>query len=83
MQSEGKGSEPLRGSLAEIEIPHVHSDQSLDLALERMGAAGLQVLPVVSRFDARQVLGVVYLADIFNAYRIAVQSIPPPGTRTT
>ena len=30
-------------------FPHLHADQSLHLALERMGNAGLDRLPVVSR----------------------------------
>jgi hypothetical protein len=58
------------------EPPHLPSDQSLDIALERMGAAAVQVLPVVSRFNAREVLGVVYLTDIPNAYRVAMQLSP-------
>lgn len=42
-----------------INFPHVHSDQSLDLALERMGANRIQLLPVVSRADVHQLLGIV------------------------
>src|ERR1017187_5100770 len=32
-------------------FPHVHADQGLDLALERMGANQVEILPVVSRAD--------------------------------
>jgi CIC family chloride channel protein len=49
---------------------HVHSDQPLSLALERMGAAGVGTLPVVSRADTAEVQGVVTLAAILAAYRI-------------
>ncbi|MGD0957882.1 MAG: hypothetical protein ABR953_13785 [Candidatus Acidiferrales bacterium] len=36
------------------------------------------MLPVVSRFNARELLGVVYLTGILNAYRVAMQ--PSPST---
>jgi chloride channel protein, CIC family len=64
------------GQAIDPTFPHLHSDQSLDLALERMGAASVQMLPVVSRFNARELLGVVYLTDILNAYRVAMQLSP-------
>ena len=32
-------------------FPHVHPDQTLDLALERMGADQIEILPVVNRAD--------------------------------
>jgi CIC family chloride channel protein len=50
------------------ELPHVHPDHSLHLALERMGASGLTVLPVVSRASARHLLGIVVLEDVMKAY---------------
>jgi CBS domain-containing protein len=49
---------------------HVHSDQTLSLALERMGASGLNVIPVVSRANVRQLIGVIALADILHAYGV-------------
>jgi chloride channel protein, CIC family len=73
LQEEGKDEVQLGETVDRFGFPHLHSDQSLDIALERMGASGLQALPVVSRFNMRELLGVVYLADIFNAYRVAVQ----------
>jgi chloride channel protein, CIC family len=51
-----------------IDFPHVHSDQSFDLALERMGANRVQVLPVVNRADVHDLLGVVTLEDVLGAY---------------
>ncbi|MGD1209877.1 MAG: chloride channel protein [Candidatus Acidiferrales bacterium] len=72
---EGKAEMRL-GQVIDPIFPHLHSDQSLDIALERMGAAGVQMLAVVSRFDARELLGVVYLTDILNAYRVAMQLSP-------
>jgi CBS domain-containing protein len=48
----------------------VHADQSLELALERMGAAGLDVLPVVNRADVRQLEGVVCLHEVLAVYGV-------------
>ncbi len=47
---------------------HLHDDHVLDLALERMGQAGVNVLPVVSRLDARQLEGIVSLTDVMRVY---------------
>jgi CIC family chloride channel protein len=52
-------------------LPHVHPDHSLTLALERMGTLRYNVLPVVSRTNIRQLLGVVTLHDILEAYGVA------------
>lgn len=52
------------------ELPHVHPDHSLSLALERMGTSGLNVLPVVSRANVRQLLGVVALNDILETFGV-------------
>jgi CIC family chloride channel protein len=54
----------------ELSFPHVHSDQGLDLALERMGANQIDVLPVVSRADVHQLQGVVRLCDVLDAYGV-------------
>jgi CIC family chloride channel protein len=64
---------PNVGATAE-ELPHVHPDHSLSLALERMGASGLKVLPVVSRANVRELLGIVILDDILDAYGVANRS---------
>ena len=41
------------------EFPHLHADHSLDVALDRMGALHLDLLPVVSRANIHELLGVV------------------------
>jgi CIC family chloride channel protein len=64
----GEGSRSARPS--SDEIPHVHPDHSLSLALERMGTSGLNVLPVVSRANVRQLLGIIVLEDILEAYGV-------------
>lgn len=53
------------------EFPHVHADQSLTVALERMGAAGLDALPVVSRADVHKLEGIVTLQDVLTLYGFA------------
>lgn len=80
LQEEGKGGMQLQQAVNRFAFPHLHSDQSLDIALERMGASGLQTLPVVSRFNMRELVGVVYLSDILNAYRVSMQL---PQNRTS
>lgn len=52
-------------------FPHLHSDHSLSVALERMGAAGLDALPVVSRADVRKLEGIVGLQDVLKFYGLA------------
>src|SRR5712675_1966460 len=56
------------------EFPHLHADQSLTVALERMGAAGLAALPVVSRVDVHKLEGIVELQDVMKLYGFAAQN---------
>jgi CIC family chloride channel protein len=58
----------LRELVDPLAFPHVHADQSLDLALERMGANQVEILPVVNRADVRKVEGIVTLRDVLNSY---------------
>jgi CIC family chloride channel protein len=53
-----------------VDLPHVHNDQPLSRALARMRDNGHKVLPVVSRANARIMLGVVTLADILEEYGV-------------
>ena len=53
-----------------LEFPHVHSDHSLHLALERMGAHQLDVLPVVSRANVNKLEGIVTLRDVLDSYGV-------------
>ncbi len=52
-------------------LPHVHTDQALDTALRRMAQSELTVLPVVSRANQRELLGVISSSDVFAAYKSA------------
>jgi chloride channel protein, CIC family len=52
-------------------FPHVHLDQGLDLALERMGANQIEILPVVNRADIHKLEGIVTLRDVLDAYGVS------------
>lgn len=65
-------SKTLRDLVKGLDFPHLHADHSLDLALERMGANQLQVLPVVSRADVHNLLGIVTLRDVLDSYGLGV-----------
>ncbi len=52
------------------DFPHVHADQDLHLALERMSADRLDLLPVVSRADALKAEGIVTLRDVLDSYGV-------------
>ena len=61
----------LADFLDRLDFPHVHSDQGLDLALERMGAHRIEILPVVGRADAHKLEGIVTLRDVLDAYGVS------------
>ncbi len=52
------------------EYPYVHSDHPLSYALERMGATGVDVVPVVSRANIHQMYGIVTLSGILATYGV-------------
>ena len=56
-----------------LSFPHVHADQSLEVALNRMGEANLDLLPVVSRADVHRLEGVIALEDVMDSYGFAKQ----------
>ena len=64
------------GGLPSSEFPHVHLDHSLSLALERMGAAHVDVLPVVNRANLRELLGIVTLNDVLRVYGVENSAAP-------
>jgi CIC family chloride channel protein len=53
-------------------FPHVHADQGLDLALDRMGSNHVEILPVVSRADVHKLEGIVTLHDVLDSYGVNV-----------
>jgi CIC family chloride channel protein len=73
-RARGPGAEDGEG----LQFPHVHSDQPLGLALARMGDSGHNALPVVSRANARLIVGIVTLADVLRAYGVDTSRMTPP-----
>jgi CIC family chloride channel protein len=66
-----EGAEKKLGELVDaLAFPHIHSDQGLDLALERMGENQFDILPVVNRANVHKLEGIVTLGDILNAYGV-------------
>jgi chloride channel protein, CIC family len=59
-----------------VEFPHLHTDHSLTVALERLGASRLDALPVVSRADVHKLEGVVTLQDVLKFYGFAGTASP-------
>ena len=68
--AEGAAAKRLGELVDARAFPHVHADQTLDLALERMGTARLEVLPVVSRADIHKLEGVITLRDVLNSFGV-------------
>ncbi|HNV03314.1 MAG TPA: chloride channel protein [Vicinamibacterales bacterium] len=73
---DGLHDAPARGLAAAVSPPDpsapsrsLHPDDTLDLALRRMGEAGLDELPVVSRTRPDELLGTVSVTDVVGAYR--------------
>ena len=71
---DGLASTKLMDLIGLGEFPHLHSDHSLAVALERMGAAGVDALPVVSRADVHKLEGIVVLRDVLKFYGFASQN---------
>jgi CIC family chloride channel protein len=70
-REETEGAAKQLGEVVGTEaFPHVHSDQGLALALERMGANQIEVLPVVNRADVHKLEGVITLRDVLDSYGV-------------
>jgi len=71
-QELAEGADQKVGKLVEaVVFPHVHPDQGIDLALERMGANQIEILPVVNRADIHKLEGVVTLRNVLHAYGVS------------
>ncbi|HEY4133103.1 MAG TPA: chloride channel protein [Gemmatimonadaceae bacterium] len=76
--SQGRGDELIGVLVAQgaghgdpgTSLAHVHPDHPLSVALSRMGETGHATLPVVSRANAQEILGIVTLADILKVYGV-------------
>jgi CIC family chloride channel protein len=67
---DGGSEKKLMDLLDTLDFPHVHPDHPLHLALERMSAEHLDILPVVNRADVHKLEGVVTLKDVLDSYGI-------------
>lgn len=65
---DGASAKKVRDLIKEPEFPHVHADQSFDHALSGMGCAHTDLLPVVSRANVHELLGVVRFHDVLQSY---------------
>ena len=61
----------LEQTLDSPDFPHIHADQGLDLALERMGTNQIDILPVVHRANVHELQGIITLQDVLDAYGVA------------
>jgi CIC family chloride channel protein len=68
--TEGITDKSLREILKPGDFPHVHTDHSLNMALDRMGSGQIDVLPVVSRADVNKLEGIVTLQDVLRLYGV-------------
>jgi CIC family chloride channel protein len=69
-EAKGIANKRLRKLVDTGDFPHVHEDHSLHLALDRMGANQLDLLPVVSRANVHQLEGIVTLQDVLGLYGV-------------
>jgi chloride channel protein, CIC family len=72
----GGESRKLRELVTAKQFPHVHADHPLHVVLERMGSTKLDLLPVVSRANIHNLLGVVVLPDVLNDFGVAQYEAP-------
>ncbi len=71
--AEGAATRRLTELVDSRDFPHVHVDHSLHFALDRMGTAQLDALPVVSRADVHKLEGIVTLQDVLNSYGVGLK----------
>jgi len=74
----GEGGKRLKDLVGIGTFPHVHADHPLDVAMERMGVARLDLLPVVSRANVRSLVGIVQLPDILNSFGVGASDAENP-----
>lgn len=79
----GDSSRPLADLLDSSPFPHAHADQGLDQALAHMGAAHVDVLPVVGRGDVNHLQGVITLKDTLDAFGIRMDLPAAAGASDT
>ena len=73
---EAGDTRPLRSTQALTMVPYLHPDEDLEDALPL--ATRYPLIPVVNRADLSQLLGVLDLADVMEAYRKSQIEFPAP-----
>jgi CIC family chloride channel protein len=68
--SNGGAEENVLSLIESLDFPHVHADQPLHLALERMSKAQIDIVPVVNRADIHKLEGIVTLRDVLDSYGV-------------
>ena len=66
----GSETKQLKELLDGADLPHLHVDHPLSLALERMGACQVNALPVVNRANIHKLEGMVTLKDVLALYGV-------------
>ena len=69
-QNAEKPVKELGELVREREFPHLHTDHSLEVALARMGETHTDLLPVVSRANVHELLGIARLQDVLRCYGV-------------
>jgi CIC family chloride channel protein len=72
--ADGRQESPLRDLVETHQVPHIHPDHALHLALERMSKYHLELIPVVHRADIHKLVGVVTLRDVLDSYGVNLTS---------
>jgi predicted transcriptional regulator len=54
-------------------VLHAHPDQSLDSVMAKLGARRISRLPIVSREDPRQLLGIITVEDVMATFGKALE----------
>jgi len=67
----GRANKKLTELVGVLTFPHVHTDRGLDLALERMGANQVELLPVLSRADVHKLEGVITFRDVLDSFGVS------------
>jgi len=62
--------------LNEASFPHVHPDHPLETAIQRLAQSHLKSLPVVSRSNVRELIGVISLSDVLKTYSVGAPGQP-------
>lgn len=72
-QAAGKEEKPVIDIATTKYIIHAHPDQSLDSVMAKLGSRRISRLPVVSRVDPRQLLGIITVEDVMGAFGTALR----------